>query len=87
MAGKRRDKGRPMRRTLRLTHRTRRLNEELAVTSDPRDRVMVAVNHYRSALAVCPDPDGAERIVQELVRAGDRLYARKEGGARVDDGQ
>lgn len=87
MAGKRRAEGRPMRRTLRLTHRVRRLNEELAATSDPRDRVMVAVNHYRSALAVFPDPEGAERIVQELVKAGNRLYERKEGGSCVNDAE
>ena len=87
MAGKRRAAGRPMRRTLRLTYRVKRLNEELAATSDPRDRVMVAVNHYRSALAVFPDPEGAERIVQELVMAGNRLYARKEGGPRVSDSE
>lgn len=86
MAGHRRAEGRPMRRTVRAERRKERLNTLLAATQDPRTRVAIAADHYRSALAVHPDPDGAERIVALLVEAGDRLYAKKEG-ARRNDGQ
>lgn len=74
MAGKRRDKGKPTRRTLRLTWRKRRLNDQLAATPDPADRVAIAADHYRSALRVSPDAAGAEQVVELLVDAGDRLY-------------
>lgn len=87
MAGKRRAKDRPMRRVLRHTHRKTRLTQMLAAAVTPQDRVAIAMDHYRSALAVCPDADDAERVVALLVEAGDRLYQRREGKARVGDAQ
>lgn len=87
MAGKRRAEGRPMRRSLRLTHRKKRLAQQLAEAATPQDRVAIAADHYRSALAVHPDPAGAERVVEQLVEAGDRLYRRREGKTRVGDAQ
>ncbi|TDD97682.1 hypothetical protein [Actinomadura rubrisoli] len=87
MAGSRRAKGKPMRRTARFPRRLQRLNEALAATTDPRARVMIAADHYRAGLAAHPDPQGAERLVQMLVDAGNRLYRKTEGGAGDGDTQ
>lgn len=76
-----------MRRTIRPIRRKERLNELLAGAGNPLERVQIALDHYRSGLKVQPDPAGAERVVEFLVEEGDRLYAKKEGGARRGDGQ
>ena len=76
-----------MRRVVRQINRKERLTRMLAAAVTPQERVAIAVDHYRSALAICPDANDAERVVAILVDAGDRLYRRKEGKARVRDAQ
>lgn len=87
MAGRRRGTGRPVRRTVRHERRTARLNQALAQTADPRERIAIAVDHYRAALQVWPDPEGTERVVALLIKEGDRLYRKAKEATNVRDGQ
>ena len=86
MAGSRRD-GRPTRRVGRVHRRMNRLNQALAATTDPRERVVIAMDHYRSALTATPDPDAAERIVTLLVEAGNQLFIQSIGATNYVDAQ
>lgn len=82
MAGKRRKDGKPTRRLNRAQHRMKRVNQELAATADPRERVVIALDHYRAALAFQPDEASAERVVTFLVEAGNRLFTKSVSEAR-----
>lgn len=85
MAGKRREDGRPTRRVGRVRRRMDRLNQALAATTDPRERVMIAADHYRSALAAHHDAASAERVVTLLVEAGNQLFIKSIGAANYVD--
>jgi hypothetical protein len=87
MAGKRRSDGKPTRRVGRVHRRMARLNEALAATSDPRERVVIAADHFRSALAAHHDADSAERIVTLLVEAGNQLFIKSIGAANYVDAE
>ena len=87
MAGKRRADGKPTRRVNRARVRMDRLNQALGATHDPRVRVAIAVDHFRSAFAVHPDPISAEQVVQFLVDAGNRLYTKSLGGPNDRDAE
>lgn len=73
MAGHRRRAGKPKVRVKRIERRTANLNARLAAAVLPQDRIAVAADHYRFALTLHPDPDGAERMVSTLKTAGDDL--------------
>jgi hypothetical protein len=87
MAGKRREDGRPTRRVGRVRRRMDRLNQALATTTDPRERVMIAADHYRSALAAHHDAASAERVVTLLVEAGNQLFIKSIGAANYVDAE
>lgn len=87
MAGSRRQDGRPTRRVGRVHRRMNRLNQALATTTDPRERVVIAMDHYRSALTAHPSPDSAERIVTLLVEAGNQLFIQSIGVANYVDAE
>jgi lipopolysaccharide biosynthesis regulator YciM len=78
MAGRRSETGSPKRRTVKFPNRIARLNAELAAATDPRDRVSIAADFVRAALAVHPAPNRAERLVGDLVSVGERIY--RDGG-------
>ena len=54
-----------------------KLNLALATETDPRRRFSAAVDYFRSALAVYPDDQAAEKAVLALIKSAERLYARK----------
>lgn len=87
MAGKRRADGKPTRRVGRVHRRMERLNTALAATTDPRERVMIAADHFRSALAAHHDPASAERAVTFLVEAGNQLFIKSIGAENYVDAQ
>lgn len=78
MAGKRREAGKPQVRHARAGRRRAALNIQLAQTHNPRDRVGLAADYLRGALALHPDQNVAEEAVTRLIEAADRLHARKE---------
>jgi hypothetical protein len=80
MAGRRREQGKPKRRTVKLPNRLARLNTELAEATDSRDRVAIAADFVRGALAVNPNPIAAEKVVVDLVSAGERIYKQAGDG-------
>lgn len=80
MAGNRRDLGKPTVREARIERRRAKLNRQLAKAHNPRDRIAVAANYYRSALVIKPDAAVAELMVERLVQAADDLLT--EGGDR-----
>ncbi|TYK45121.1 hypothetical protein [Actinomadura decatromicini] len=87
MAGKRRADGKPTRRVNRVHRRMERLNQALAATTDPRERVVIAADHYRSALAAHHDQASAERVVTFLVEAGNRLFIQSIGADKYVDAE
>lgn len=87
MAGQRRADGKPTRRVGRVKRRMERLNQALAATVDPRERVTIAVDHYRSALAAHHDPASAERVVTLLVEAGNQLLIKSIGTKNYVDAE
>lgn len=82
MAGSRRESQRPMKRHARLERRRAALNNRLAGTSEPLERLSFAVDYLRGALTLNPDPGVAEEVVTRLVQAADRLFAREGDGRR-----
>lgn len=81
MAGKRRAAGKPMVRTSRVERRRANLDADLAAAQTLQDRVAVAADHVRSALALNPDETVADQVVEHLREAGDRLH-NKTGASR-----
>jgi len=78
MAGKRRGTTTPLVRTARPERRRAALNVRLAQAHDPKQRVALAAEYLRSALAIHPDPTAAEAAVTSLIETADRLLNRKE---------
>lgn len=78
MAGKRQEKGKPLRRIIRFDRRKARLAAELATAANDRDRISIAADYVRTCLAVQPDTAEADAIVAQLVAAGDRIYEKQE---------
>jgi hypothetical protein len=78
MAGKRRDTERPMKRHARPARRRAAVNNRLAQTHDPLQRLSYALDYLRGALTLNPDPAVAEEVVTRLIQSADDLYTRKE---------
>lgn len=78
MAGKRRDTERPMKRHAQPARRRAAVNNRLAQTHDPLQRLSYALDYLRGALTLNPDPAVAEEVVTRLIQSADDLYARKE---------
>jgi hypothetical protein len=82
MAGRRRDKGKPLKRAVSAQRLRQRLDAELADLTDPRDRVNAAADYVRAALARQPGRvDVATEVVDGLTDAGDRILNLKEVAA------
>lgn len=82
MAGKRQEKGRPLKRVASARRLRQRLDAELAGLTDPRDRVVAAADYVRAALARRPGrADVAAQVVEELTGAGDRILELERGAA------
>lgn len=84
MAGHRRKAGKPMVRHARPERRRANLDTALAAAQTPQDRVALAADHLRSALALNPDEQVADQVVERLRAAADRLHDQRE--ERTDDG-
>lgn len=78
MAGSRRETQRPMKRHARPERRRAALNNRLAGTNEPLERMSFALDYLRGALTLHPDPGVAEEVVTRLIQTADRVYARKE---------
>ncbi|OLT12964.1 hypothetical protein BJF79_03425 [Actinomadura sp. CNU-125] len=78
MAGKRRGTSTPLVRTARPERRRAALNIRLAQAHDPKQRVALAAEYLRSALAIHPDHTTAETAVTHLIETADRLFRGKE---------
>lgn len=78
MAGKRRGTTTPLVRTARPARRRAALNVRLAQAHDPKQRVALAAEYLRSALAIHPDPITAETAVTYLIETADRIFRGKE---------
>jgi hypothetical protein len=74
MAGKRQEKGKPLKRVASAQRLRQRLDVELNGSTDPRDRVVAAADYVRAALARFPGRlDVADEVVDALIEAGDRI--------------
>lgn len=74
MAGQRRGTGKSTIRVAREQRRTRNVNDRLGATQDPKERIGIAADHYRSALAVNPDAAAAELVVEYLIDKANELF-------------
>jgi hypothetical protein len=85
MAGRRRQEDGPptqLQRVSQYQRRKARMELELGTAASPRDRVAVATDFLRAAMASCnPSHDRTEPIVQKLISEADAIY-RREGGIR-----
>jgi hypothetical protein len=83
MAGRRRQGGgappRPLLRDVKAERRRARLAAELGVAATPRERITVAVDFVRAAMATGRTPADQEVrvLVTELIGAGDQLWAAR----------
>jgi hypothetical protein len=77
MAGRRRGTGRPLRSVEKAQRRQAAVNEKLRLATSPSQRLSIALDYLRSALALVPTHVAeqiAVGVVNDLLRQADQLY-------------